>query len=882
MAVELTSPIQTGLPIFEVNEPVRQAPPQELAPMLRQYVKIQEEHPDHLVFIQVGDFYEVFYESAVKVSEILNIRLTSRDKSAENRTPMCGVPIRAFESYLPKILIAGYRAVVVSQTEEEKNPKTGKSKSFKREITRIVTPGIRLEEGLNERNSNFCGAAIMLPEGGAICAYDISTGQLKIKECESQEELFDALERFRIREIILPSTMNDRAMKGEKWLSELKSRIDGNQTAQLNRAFRDSAVELEFIPNFKNLSRAVRLSLVTLFDYAREVSCGRATGISSYYFEKTGLGSLIDASTLRNLEILETRIDGDRKYSVIAKIDRTVTAMGSRTLQDWLTSSNPGIDLIRSRHGFVASLVEQTQSLKDLREELKKVKDLERLLAKVAAYRSSPQELATIRDSIETIPRVLQILRKNGTELSKTLINELPELKELASLLSSALVPEPPFKLGEQPCFKDSYHSELARLKGLCSDVGQRLLELESRERVRSGIPSLKVKQAMGFGYSFEVSRTNAAKVPSDFERRQTLTNVERFVTPELKIFEAEILTAEDDAAKLERELFTDLQLKLSNFSKEIKQAALTIAEIDVLSSFAELAVEQNYSCPVMTDGEELQIEGGRHPVVEQVIGGQNFIANNTNLNGVDRRFALLTGPNMGGKSTYLRQIGLIQLLAQIGSFVPAKSATLGVVDRIFTRIGASDDLSRGESTFMVEMRETSTILRRSTKKSLVLIDEVGRGTATSDGRAIALSVSDYLLDSIGCRTVFATHFHELTTLLAREGVFCLAVGVEEIEDQIFLTHRILEQVGDKSYGIEVAKLAGLPGSVIERAVEYLSLSDEFPKSELKLELKKTKPDVKVQKFDDLVARISGVDLNSMTPIEGMLFLNSLKDRYKS
>jgi DNA mismatch repair protein MutS len=405
---------------------------------------------------------------------------------------------------------------------------------------------------------------------------------------------------------------------------------------------------------------------------------------------------------------------------------------------------------------------------------------------------------------------------------------------------------------------------------------------LENREKLRSGIPTLKVKQAAGFGYSFEVSRSNASKVPSDYERRQTLTNVERFVTPELKKFETEIFSAEADASQLEKELFIEIQLKISGFSNAIKQAAQTIADLDVLSSFAELAVEQNYCCPVMTEGEELWIEGGRHPVVEQVIGNQNFVANNTLLDAGHRRFALLTGPNMGGKSTYLRQIGLIQLLAQIGSFVPAKKATLGMVDRIYTRIGASDDLSRGESTFMVEMRETSTILRRSTRKSLVLIDEVGRGTATADGHAIALAVSDYLLDTIGCRTIFATHFHELTTQLAREGVFFLAVGVEEIDEHISLTHKILEQIGDKSYGIEVAKLAGLPSAVIERAQIYLTASDKIAGGEMKIEIEKIKPDPRGKKYDALIEMLSNADPNNLTPLESLAFLSTLKEKFKS
>ncbi len=864
--------------------------PVDMAPMLRQYLQVQHDHPEHLIFFQVGDFYEVFFESAITVAEVLNIRLTSRDKHADNPIPMCGVPIRAFESYLPKILLAGYRAVVVSQVEDGKrNPKNGKLKAVRREITRIVTPGVRLEEGLNERSSNFCAAAVFIPDGGAVVAFDISTGQLKIKECETREELVDAVERLRVSEIILPSTINDRPVKNEKWLSELRARLNESQTAIISRAFSDLSTAEEFFPQSKDLARPIRAALGTLFTYVREVSCGRLHGVSCYSIEKAGLGSLIDSSTVRNLEVLETRIDGDKKYSVFSKIDRTRTAMGSRLLQDWLISSRPELDEVQARHGLVGELCDKSSLLADLRNSLGSVKDLERLVSKVQAFRSSPQEIAIIRDSLAVIPAISNLLESLQEPLAGDLRTRLPQLVELRDLLSEALVQDPPYRLGERPCFQPRYHYELRKLYELTTDVGQRLLELETKERARSGIANLRIKQAAGFGYCYEVSRANASKVPVDYERRQTLTNVERFVTPELKAFEIEIFAAEENHAQLERELFQELQSKVASFAQQIQTAAQVLSELDVLCAFAELAVEQNYVRPEMTEGEELCIEGGRHPVIEQVIGQTNFVANDARLDGDKRRFAVLTGPNMGGKSTYLRQIGLIQLMAQMGSFVPARRATLGMVDRIFTRIGASDDLSRGESTFMVEMRETSTILRRASRKSLVLIDEVGRGTATSDGRAIALAVSDYLLDAVGCRTVFATHFHELTTALEREGVFFLAVGVEEIGSEISLTHRILEQIGDKSYGIEVAKLAGLPSSVIERAQHYLSFSDsetlvtDLSEGSVRNETLAPLVPVPLNKeasvYEPILKEIAGLELESLTPIEAMIFLNTLKGR---
>lgn len=862
------------LSLFEPLEGEK-SPPQlsqpTLAPMLQSYMEMKRRFKNHILLYQVGDFYEIFFEDARRAADCLSIRLTSRDKNSLDPIPMCGVPIHALDSYLPRLLAAGHSVAIVSQVEGG-----GKSKaSVRRELTRIVTPGVRLEgDGLVERDHNFCAAVVMLPEGGAISAIDCSTGYVKVYECETAEELRDTLEQLRAREVLLPTTLYDRPVDSrEKWYRAVREVSRG--VAITERAFSEREDLLRKIPaSSTNLSRPVKLALATILSYAEEISCGRLTPIGMFTQEDRRSVSLIDAATARNLELTETRIDGERKNSLLSHIDYTCTAMGARLLSDWIVTPRATLEQARQRQEAVSELINDTVLLERMQGLLREIRDLERIISRIAAGRGVPKDFGVLRDSIALVPHLKLLLGSFSATLLRSLRAEIPDLCGLEQLLAEALTEEPPVKLNEGEIFREGFHQELDRLRELRRDAGKALLQMEQQERERTGIPSLKIRFNNVFGYSIEISKTNLGKIPANYERRQTLANAERFITPELKAFEVELLGAKDRASELERELFEELKQKVLEHVSAVQQVGQALSIVDVLCSFAELAWRHNYCRPELTEGLELEIEEGRHPVVERVIGFQNFVGNEARMDGELRRFAVLTGPNMGGKSTYLRQIGLIQLLAQAGSFVPAKRAKLGFVDRIFTRIGAADDLSRGDSTFMVEMRETAAILRRASQRSLVLIDEIGRGTATVDGRAIATAVADELLETIRCRTIFATHFHELTALSERQGVFCLTVGVLEEGDEIHFTHRILEQIGDRSYGIEVARLAGLPPEVLEKALIYFSRSDGGEEIDLSKKIEIVRGPNEGAK---ILERLREINPESITPLEALVLLSNIR-----
>lgn len=874
---DTASSLSTTAP--QVADSPQAIPQKTLAPMLQSYVEMKRKFDSHILLFQVGDFYEIFFEDARLAAEALNIRLTSRDKNSSDPIPMCGVPVHAIDSYLPRLLAAGFSVALVSQVDEQKG-KNGKTQ-VKRELTRIITPGVRFEgEGLDEKSFNFCAAVLMLPEGGAVAAIDCSTGHLRLEECDSIEEISEILARLRVRELLVPSTLFDRPIdKNEKWYRESRDAAKQLGASTTQRAFVEGVPKelRERIPaEVEKLSRASRSALKAILAYAEEISCGRLPPIGSVTIEDRRRNVLIDAATCRNLEITETRIDGGKKNSLLSHIDHSCTAMGARLLAEWITMPSAYLEEIKLRHDAVEELLKDSELLDRVRQLLREVRDLERVLSRIVTNRGTPRDLAVLRDSIRVFPHLEMILKGFKGKLLQDLVGDFPNLVELHEKLLKALVEEPPLKMNEGDIFRDEFNEELDRLRLLRRDGNKKLLEMEQREKTRTGISSLKIRYNNVFGYSIEISKTHLTKVPSDYERRQTLANAERYITAELKHFESDLLSAKEKIFDLERDLFLSIRDEVSALASQIQQAARIISNVDVLSSFAELAWKQNYVRPEMTQEGELLIEEGRHPVVERVIGSQNFVANNTSLDTHERRFAVLTGPNMGGKSTYLRQIGLIQLLAQAGSFVPAKRAVLGFVDRIFTRIGAADDLSRGDSTFMVEMRETSTILRRASSRSLVLIDEIGRGTATIDGRAIATAVADYLHEQIRCRTVFATHFHELTSLAEREGIFCLTVGVHEEGDEIFFTHRILEQIGDKSYGIEVARLAGLPHEVLDRARIYFESSDTESPVKFTSPLPQRIERVPT-KGNELLSELKEIEVEKMTPLDALLVLSRLK-----
>ncbi|MCB0344970.1 MAG: DNA mismatch repair protein MutS [Bdellovibrionales bacterium] len=887
---EIESPEPGSEPVFDIHGRY-----DDLAPMLKQYVDYKRKYPEHLLLFQVGDFYEVFFSDSVTVAAALNIRLTSRDKTSDNPIPMCGVPIHALDNYLPKLLTAGYSCAIVSQVEAASKSRKG---MVRRELTRIVTPGVRYEgDGLEESESNYLCAAVLAPRGsGAVCYVDVSCGRIRIAEVESENDLLEVVERVSPSELIIPSTRNRlRVPAHERWIRALKKQIKDNEAHVVKRPFDEAGIgdaskKLGPVATsggsakdlIQRISPEARSALSALMDYIEEVSSGTMPVFASCEVEQNAASVLVDAATRRSLELFEARMDGSRASSLLYHINMTKTSMGVRLLREWMQSPSCERSVIEARHAAVSELV-STEACSAIRNVLVGVRDVERVLSRITTGRASPRDLRLLSDSLAELPQVRQILSECSSELLSGFSREFDDLQDVYRKLSAALVDDPPVKISEGGIFREGYHEQLDELRLLASDTKTLLANLEHAERRRLGVSSgLKVKYNNVFGYFIEVTNSNIDKVPAHYERKQTLANAERFVTDELKELAVKILSARSRQFDIERELFSELRSFAAGQASRIQKTAQLLSQLDVISSFAELARVRNYVRPEFCDEPLTEIVRGRHPVVEGVIGAHNFVPNDLRLDTAENRFAVLTGPNMGGKSTYLRQAGIIQLLAQIGSFVPAESAMLGVVDRIFTRIGSGDDISRGESTFMVEMREMTTIVNRATRKSLVLIDEIGRGTATTDGLAIARAIAEWLHSEVGCRTIFATHFHELTDLEEQfEGAFCISVGVIEREEEgeVIFTHRIEKGAADRSYGIEVARLAGLPLELLDRASKLLDKTQTLAAAPASK--KGSRSEKAVDRGPDyrrLAEEIRMCNLNNMTPLEALNSLAKLKE----
>ena len=879
-----------------VDLPTPKSPePKELAPMLQHYVETKRKYPEHLLLFQVGDFYEIFFEDAHRASSILNIRLTSRNKDDPDAIPMCGVPIHALDNYLPKLLRAGVSCVLMSQVEDGRGKKGGVA----REISRIVTPGIRFEgDGLDERSFNFLLSVCFSSRGaGAVSFSDVSTGVLRVVEVESLDELLDMIQRVSPSEIVLPSVLDSVPVdRDEAWVRRVRAHGEECGVRVLFRPFerprREQLAERLTkllsggVPEFLNsLGQEAGSAVGALLDYVDDVSFGNTPMLSEFSFLESGQGLVLDAATRRNLELTETRIDGEKRNSLLSRIDYTRTAMGARQLGEWLLSPSTKREEIEGRHEAVQELISQVDCLEAFREILLGVRDIDRLVSRVTTNRAVPSDMGALRDSLKNLPRFAETLKRCESPFFHQLTERFDVLHDVWQRLDELLVDEPPIKLVDGGVIQSGINPELDRLKKLAQDGSSWLVELEQRERQATGITGLKVKYNNVFGYFIEISKAHQGKAPAHYERRQTLVNAERFVTRELKEFEQEVLSAKSRQIDLERELFVELRNWVAKEVPRIQRSARVLSTVDVLCSFAYAARKHAYVRPQLRDDGLLRIQGGRHPVVEQVLGQQNFVPNDAFLNGEERRFAVLTGPNMGGKSTYLRQVGLIQLLAQAGSFVPAVSAELSLVDRIFTRIGAADDLARGDSTFMMEMREAAIITKKATSRSLVLVDELGRGTATTDGLAIAWAIAEWLHDVIRCKALFATHFHELNELgKDRDGVFCLSVGVVEDGETVTFTHRIEEAAAMRSYGLEVAELAGLPSALLVRARQVFTELAEREATHME-RLPKVEaaggfsPELqqKLLGLEALSEKVAGIQLNSLTPMQALLELEKLQ-----
>lgn len=793
-----------------------------LTPMMQQYMLVKEKCKDCILFFRLGDFYEMFFEDAEIASRELELVLTGRDCGLENRAPMCGIPFHAADSYVGRLVNRGFKVAICEQLED---PSVAKG-IVKRDIIKIITPGTYTDSSFLEENiNNYLMSIVVFEEKIGICFADISTGDFYSTEFETNYDLvLDEISKFSPKEIVVDLNM-DKNLK-----VKIEERFSIIFTEKSSDYFIDNYKDNLSIKfrnfNEKNVSLATKMSANGLLSYIQETQKLNLTNINKIEFYDVLDYLNIDINSRRNLELTETLRDKSKKGSLLWVIDKTHTAMGSRTLRKWLEQPLINKNAIEARLEAVKELSENLSILDDLKIELKNIYDMERIVGKVANKSVNAKELVALKNSLSKIPAIKEIIKNSKTEKMTQIYENLDELKDIYDLLNKSLVENPGLSVKEGNIIKEGYNALVDELRESKYKGKEWIASLESKEKEVTGIKSLKVGFNKVFGYYIEITNANKGLIPEGrYIRKQTLSNAERYITPELKEMEDKILGAEDKLINLEYELFIEIRDIVDTQIERMKIVAINISQLDCLSALAITALENNYCMPAITEDGAINIKEGRHPVIEKLISSGSFVSNDTFMDRKDNMLLLITGPNMAGKSTYMRQVALITLLAHIGSFVPAKSAAISVCDRIFTRIGASDDLSAGKSTFMVEMWEVSNILKSATNKSLVLLDEVGRGTSTYDGLSIAWAVIEYICKTsrIKCKTLFATHYHELTKLeFSIKGVKNYSVAVKEINNEIAFLRKIVKGGADQSYGIEVAKLAGLPEELITRAKELL------------------------------------------------------------
>ncbi|HEX3555395.1 MAG TPA: DNA mismatch repair protein MutS [Thermoanaerobaculia bacterium] len=885
------------------------APVTTLTPMMRQYLEVKAQHPDALLMYRMGDFYEMFFEDARAASPILEVQLTARHKGTESEVPMCGVPHHALEGYLAKLLAAGLKVAICDQVED---PALARG-LVKREVTRVVTPGTVSDPGLLEgKEENFLAGLVWERDAGAGAFLDLSTGTFFVRRWSSPEEAVEDLALLRPREVLwhggesgFPAEIVDWAERDCPCRTPLAGDrlFDPQRAGELLRRQLGAGTLRGF--GLEEGEPAVRAAAAALA-YAQETQKSSLSHVRGLAVREARDRLILDASTLANLEVFAsqrgvaagaaTAAGTRRKTTLLGVLDRTVTAPGGRTLREWLRRPLVDPGEIAERHRAVGELTADNPRRERIREHLARMADPERLLARAVLGTLTPREAAALRDSLAEAPGLLTelaavIAGDPGAAPLLARLTEVDPLPELAAELARTLEAAPAPNLQEGGVIAAGVSEELDHYRSLTRDSKRHIAALEVRERERTGIASLKIRYNKVFGYYLEVTRANQERVPADYIRKQTLVNAERYVTPEVKELEEQILAAEERQVALEQRFFRELVEKVAAEAAGLTALAAAVGALDTLAAFAEVAARQRYVRPVMGEaGGPIVIREGRHPVVEQA-SRDAFVPNDAELDDEQSQIVLLTGPNMGGKSTYLRQVALIVLLAQAGSFVPADEAVIGVVDRIFTRVGASDDLARGESTFMVEMIETANILRHASDHSLVILDEVGRGTATFDGLSLAWAIVEYLHENRRPKTLFATHYHELTelaSLLPR--VVNRTMAVKEWEDRIVFLRRVVPGSADKSYGLHVARLAGLPGAVIDRAGEVLANLESLeydPTGKPRLARGTGSPDpggpAQLTLFappEQVVAGLlKDVDVNQLTPLAALNLIHSLKSR---
>ena len=876
----------------------------KLSPMMEQYVATKEKYKDCILFYRLGDFYEMFFDDAILASKELEITLTGKDCGMEERAPMCGIPFHAADTYINQLVKKGYKVAIGEQVED---PKLAKG-LVKREVIRIVTPGTNLSsESLEESKNNYLMCISYVGKNYGISVTDLSTGVFKTCQIQQAEKVVDEINKFQPSEVLYQA--------GVEQVEEIHAVCERLQVSHTEAP--DYYFNLE--TDEETLKRQFHINSIEGLGLKDSPACVASCGALMQYLHETQMSSLshinhietysvdsfmiLDSATRRNLELTETLRDKQKRGSLLWVLDKTKTAMGARKLREFVEQPLLYKDAIEKRLDAIEAINKELIVREELREYLNTIYDLERLLTRIALKTANPRDLLAFKTSIQYLPDIYNLLRELPCERINEIYEDYDSLEDLYDLLEQAIVEEPPVSIKEGGIFKQGYRDEIDELRLAKTECKTWLADLESKEREKTGIKGLKIKYNKVFDYYFEVTNSFKSLVPDYFIRKQTLVNAERFTTDELNTLSGKILGAEDKLYALEYDCYVGLREKLAAALVRVQKMAGYIAELDALCSLAYVADKNNYVRPSLNTDGVIDIKGGRHPVVEKMLANDSFVENDTYLNNAESRISIITGPNMAGKSTYMRQTALITLMAQIGSFVPAESANIGLCDRIFTRVGASDDLASGQSTFMIEMNEVANILRNATKDSLLILDEIGRGTSTFDGLSIAWAVVEYIADPniLGAKTLFATHYHELTELegkLSSVNNFCIAVQ-EEGDDIVFL-RKIIKGGADRSYGIQVARLAGVPEPVLKRARE---ICNELIDSDITTKVKdidikpalSEQPKIKETRSSDyeqlslfsspvemtIANELKTMDLNNMTPIKAMLYLQELQERLK-
>ena len=871
----------------------------KLSPMMQEYCKTKEEYKDCILFYRLGDFYEMFFDDALLVSKELELTLTGKDCGLEEPAPMCGIPFHAADTYINRLIERGHKVAICEQVEDPKKAKG----LVKRAVIRVVTPGTTLDAtSLDESKNNYLMSIVSIADRFGCAIADITTGDCFLTEVPNSQKLVDEINKFSPAEIIC----NDSFFMSGVDTDDLKERLgicifsldawyfdDDTCRKELREHFHVTNLEGLGISDYDSGIIAAG----ALFLYLKETqktALSQMTTIRPYTAERY---MLIDSSSRRNLELVETLREKQKRGSLLWVLDKTKTAMGARTLRSFVEQPLIDAEEINRRLEALEELNEKPMLRDEIREYLNPVYDLERLVSRISFKSANPRDMVAFASSLEMIPYIKQVLKDFQAPILKEIYKDMDSLEDITDLIKHAIVDEPPLAQKDGGIIREGFNEDVDKFRSARTDGKKWLTELETKERERTGIKSLKIKYNRVFGYALEVTNTFKELVPENYIRKQTLANAERYITEELKNLENMILGAEDKLYALEYELFSNVRDKVGQEVIRIQRTAKAIAGLDVFASLALVAERNHYVRPKVNEGGIIDIKGGRHPVVEQMIDNDMFIANDTYLDNTKKRVSIITGPNMAGKSTYMRQTALIVLMAQIGSFVPADKAVIGIVDRIFTRVGASDDLASGQSTFMVEMTEVANILRNATAKSLLILDEIGRGTSTFDGLAIAWAVIEHISNTklCGAKTLFATHYHELTELEGKlSGVTNYCIAVKEKGDDIVFLRKIVKGGADKSYGIQVAKLAGVPDSVINRAKELVEeLSDADITAAVKdLASPKKKPKVEMDMaqmslFDtvqdnDIIEELKGIDIGNLTPMEALNTLYNLQNKIKN